>query len=326
MKHLHLRLCLSLMLPLAACGGGGGDTSSSSGDSQALSLGSDSDAARELAMVMQLAAQRLGELPGHGSSASSSTAGSVGGAKAAQQSSCSGGGTVSSQAAPGTHDFSYFGAQTLSVSGEQKQYAQCVQPLGSASSESETLNGSIESASTAAAGDGSRLYYQLLGSGSSSYSSMVSVSSGGSSASFSASYLGEVETQLQSNGDEDIRAVLQTRVSDSQNDSRVYTFGPNGAPFIVALNNGVALSLSGSYQYQTPGCSGGRASVATPSALQFDSSSGVPVAGELELNSGSHQLHLVFQTDGSAVVQLDGATLAPLSATQVHSALWRNPC
>lgn len=323
MKRLHLRLCLSLMLALAACGGGGGGTSSSGGDSQALTLGSDSDAARELAMVMQLAAQRLGELPGHSSSASSSSAG---GAKAAQQSSCSGGGTVSSQAAPGTHEFSYFGAQTLSVSGEQKQYAQCVQPVSGSSSETETLNGSIESGSTAAASDGSRLYYQLLGTGSSPYSSTVLVSSGGSSASFSASYLGEVETQLQSNGDEDIRAELQTRVSDSQNDSRVYEFGPNGAPFIVALNNSVALSLSGSYQYQTPGCSGGRASVATPSALQFDSSSGVPVAGELELNSGSHQLHLVFQTDGSATVQLDGATLAPLSATQVHSALWSNPC
>jgi hypothetical protein len=281
----------ALLALLAGCGGGDLQGSGIS----SVALATSADALRELGNAANAAKLVQTALPG----------------------ACSSGSDTIGGPASKSRSFGYFTAFSGTVTYETHNYSACVD-------NGTTYDGLLESGATA---DGS-YSYAVRGSPT---AVLLTRSTSGSGVLLAQSMVGTVETHV-SGTQTERRAGLDTSSSQtpagasSPSDKGSFFVGVEGPTYDVLIDsagnggNG-SETLAGGYNYNSSLCSGGAASVTTPSALLLqpssDNSYSYPTGGSLSISSGSSTVSYSFSAAGAT---LSGSVSGTLSAAQVQQA------
>jgi hypothetical protein len=285
----------TLIALLAGCGGG--DLQDGSG-STPVTLQSTADALRELGNVAAAVKLAQTPLPGACSSGSDSIAGP----------------------AMQTRNFVYFSGVSATVTYETHNYSACV-------AGGTTYDGLLQDGANA---DGS-YSYAVRGSSTGVLLLRGTTTSNGATLDVAESEVGTIETHVSGTQTEQ-RAGLESNTAQTPQGSNTASYkgalwlGVEGPTFDVLVDssgNGGQGSetIAGGYNYNSNLCSGGSASVATPSALLLqastDNSYTYPGGGTLSISSGSSTVTYSFSTSGAT---LSGSVSGTLSAAQVQQA------
>jgi len=294
--HSKSRIVVGTLAALLA-GCGGGDLQGASGPGP-VALNSATDALRELGNAA--AAARLAQTPLPGA--------------------CSSGTDAIVGPATKSRSFVYFTGFSGSVTYETHNYSACVD-------NGLTYDGLLEAGAT---GDGAYTY-AVRGSSSAVLLVRSTLSSGGTTLEMAQSQLGTIEVHT-TGAQTEVRSGLQSRVeqtpqgASSPSYSGAMTIGVDGPTFDVLTDsagnggNG-SQTLAGAYSYSSSRCSGGKAEVATPSALLLqpapDGSSPYPTGGTLTISSGNSVVTYRFSEAGAT---LSDSVSGSLSSSQVQQA------
>lgn len=324
------------LLTLAAC-----SRSDQAGDSavpqsrdintSAAALGSKADALRELGVIGALANQVAGGASAWNSGnadsqrvrpwAFNNNERAQVGAADSSSGNCPGGGSFTTEDSSASRNYALFGGQSAETAQSRSSEVNCKSAFPQRGNVTQTLslNGVQESGSAAS------LSYGSAGSGSDFYTELFEKKDGSRLVdSTKVSYRGLSEVKSLQGSPADARAVYAYRYARSGGEFFSADVGNTSTPFKVV--QGDLLSISGPYGYSSKTCSGGTATVTTTDGLAFGENGGQIVAGTLEVVSASSKAVFRFKPDGSADLDLNGATQS-ISASELRAAINpANPC
>jgi hypothetical protein len=279
---------------LAGCGSGNLQNGSGGG---AVSLATTGDALRELGNAVSAA--KLAQMPMPGACSSGSD--SIGGP------------------ATKSRSFVYFTGFTGTVTYETHNYSACTV-------DGATYDGLIEAGATA----DSSYSYTVRGAATAVLLIRSTTSSGGATLDVAQSQVGTIETHVAGTQTE-VRSGLENRISQTpqgssnpsyRGDLNIGVDGPTFDVLVDSSGNGGngSETIAGGYNYGSSLCSGGSATVGTPSALLLQTAADgghYPVGGTLSIGSGSSSVTYSFSGSGAT---LSGSVSGTLSTAQVQQA------
>lgn len=331
------------VLLLSACGGGGG-AGESEGPSGAVVMDSKADALREFSLSGFTLAIIGGSIPdaGAGGGTAPAAAKSLGrhgswGAALPQapesvakfgggQGPCPEGGRSDfTDAGSAAHSFVFFGNRNETVDFAKGLDSQCIHAQqNGAMTTLQVYNGRHERGTSDIFNDGSELGYRREGVGSERYTKQYEERQNGTPVySVREDLRGETEMQWFANGASEVRTIYSYRFSDSDDYTAQIDLGSGSTPF-KGFHGGSSVRLDGTYAYHTTECSGGRVVVSTLQPVTLDGN-GNPNGGQVRLVSGNSTATFSFNGDGSATLNLNGATLG-VTPGEVQDAVNDIPC
>lgn len=318
LKTLGRTAACGALLGLAACSGGGGNYSSG-GDDTGVPLDSKADALRELAMIGTIFNSFDGV--GLGSEAGIAPKAATGRAwppivqpsraVRAKATACLDGGQTETTSGVASHVFAFYGGRSVDVDFDRTVDAQCME---SEQAGEETIllgyDGLVEAGSSDVQDDGSSFDYDRYGAEGREYVLQYERRLNGATVYRETQrLLGNVEW-LSSSERYQLRAVHSVEFGNHRGDEFHAAAGQPGAPFSLEVTLPSA-RIDGSYSYgsSVDGCAGGTARVATLDTLMIDQE-GEIADGRLRITSAGRSATFSFNDDGSAVLDLNGATQA----------------
>lgn len=324
------------LLALSACGGGsGGD-----GDSaEPFTLETKSGALRELSMAGSVLDGVPEVLDTAGATLAKSRSGSWGKVPVRQfggarpKANCPLGGSRN-EVSVESRSFVYFNLQNAAVTATREDDDACLYAAPSneippGTTGVDRFNGRFEEGETAVV-EGSKYGYVIDGTSNAAYFVTRTVSQNNREVYIEVDgSRGTIEQREPQGGGRDLRAVYRYSYNyDDSNESyfRLVELGQGTTPFTGQADaNGGDIRFSGTYEYETSECDGGRVVVSTEEPINL--SEGYPVDGRIRLtDSGGKFAVFTFSANGSATVSLNGGAPVSVSKTELENAIDDSGC